>query len=118
MRKHETLDCAARGAQLECTVRSVRADGKTLVGTFAAAYDGKEYPAHGIPEVDRVALRAVDESVADATFSYQGQPVFAYRAIRSGDGRQLVFVSVDPVTRVVLRSVVVYDRLAGSNRLR
>jgi hypothetical protein len=35
--------------------------------------------------------------------------VFAYRAVRSDDGRSLTIVSVDPISRAVLNSVVVYD---------
>jgi hypothetical protein len=46
----------------------------------------------------------------DATFTYNGKPVFAYRAVRSNDGRSLTIISVDPVTRAALTSVVVYER--------
>lgn len=80
------------------------------MGSFVAAFDGKVYPAAGIPDVDEVSLRSIDESVADATFSYRSKPVLGYRAIKSSDGRSLTFVSVDPVTRTALNSLVVYER--------
>ena len=108
-RKQETFVCEVDEKGLTCTIHSVRADGRTLVGTFTAAYDGRTYAARGIPEVDQVSLRKLDDFVADATFSYQGKPAFAYRAIKSTDGRHLIVVSVDPATRAVLNSVVVYD---------
>ena len=85
-------------------------DGKRVVGSFAAAYDGKPYATSGIPDIDRVSLQRVDDHVADAVFIYKGRPVFGYRAIKSDDGRSLTIVSVDPTTRAVLNSVVVYDR--------
>ena len=108
-RKQETFTCEARDSGVTCTVRSIRSNGRALVGRFAAAYDGRAYPVEGIPDVDEVSLRRVDAFVADATFSYRGKPVFGYRSVRSSNGRSLIVVSVDPVTRRVLNSVVVYE---------
>jgi hypothetical protein len=105
-----TLVCEVSKELLRCTIESLRVDGRKLAGTFAAAYDGKAYPADGIPDVDEVRLQRVDDSVADATFSRMGKPVFGYRAIKSDDGRTLTIVSVDPTSRIVLTSVVIYDR--------
>ena len=109
-RRQETLICQLDRDVLKCTIESVRASGRKLVGTFTAPYDGKRHPAAGIPDVDEVTLQKLDEFIADATFSYKGKPVFGYRAIRSADGRSLTIVSVEPTTRVVQSSVVVYDR--------
>ena len=110
VRKGETFTCQTDGPGVKCTIESVRSDGRRLVGAFTAAYDGKPRPAVGIPDVDQVALRKLDDSTADATFHYRGKPVFGYRSTRSADGRSLVVVSVEPTTRVIGRSVVVYDR--------
>jgi len=109
-RREETLTCQADREIIRCTIESVRVDGRKLVGTFTAAYDGKPHPTAGIPDVDQVTLQRLNEFVADATFSFEGKPVFGYRAVRSDDGRSLTVVSVDPTTRVVRSSVVVYDR--------
>src|SRR5262245_26653212 len=110
-RKEETLTCQTvdRGI-VKCTIESVRVDGRKLLGTFSAAYDGKPYPAIGIPDVDQVTLQSVNDFIADATFSFKGKPVFGYRSVRSDNGRCLTIVSVDPSTRVVRNSVVAYDR--------
>ncbi len=109
-RKQETFNWETVGQGVKCTIRSVRTSGKTLLGGFVAAYDGRAYPATGIPDVDQVRLRRVDDFVADATFSYRGKLVFGYRAVRSDDGRSLTIVSVDPASSTILNSVVVYDR--------
>ena len=109
-RKKELFVCAAAGAGVRCTIESVRADGRTLSGGFTAAYDGSPGPTQGIPEVDHVRLIRVSASIADATFTSQGRPVFAYRAVRSANGRSLTIISVDPASRAVLNSVVVYDQ--------
>ena len=109
-RRQETFTCRLDKDVLKCTIESVRADGRRLVASFTAAYDGKPHPATGIPDVDHVTLQKLDEFIADATFSYQGKPVFGYRAVKSDQGWVLTLVSVEPTTRVVGNSVVVYDR--------
>jgi hypothetical protein len=109
-RTKETFSCEATSpAEVACQIQSVRADGRSLLGKFVAAYDGTAYPVTGIPDVDHVRLQRIDAFIADATFSRGGTPVFAYRTFRAPDGRSLTVVSVDPVARTVLNSVVVYD---------
>ena len=109
-RKSETFTCVSEGDAVKCTIDSVRSDGHKLTGTFTASYDGKPGAATGIPDVDQVTLRKIDDSVVDATFSRNGKPVFGYRAIRSDTGKTLTFVSVDPTTRAIGHSLIVYER--------
>src|SRR5215475_8285268 len=57
LRREETLTCQAAGRGIvKCAIESVRVDGRKLAGRFSAAYDGKPYPAIGIPDVDQVTL--------------------------------------------------------------
>ena len=109
-RIREAFACTVRGADVSCTIRSVRQGGQTLVGGFDATYGGPPGPAHGIPDVDHVTLVRINDAITDATFTSRGRPVFAYRAVRSSSGRSLTIIAVAPGTRSVLNSVVVYDR--------
>lgn len=109
-RTQETFVCQADKEILKCVIKSRQTNGTKVVGSFAAAYDGRPYPVAGISGVDQVTLQRVDDFAADATFSYKGRPVFGYRAIKSDDGKSLAVVSVEPITRIVLTSVVIYDR--------
>lgn len=109
-RRQERFTCAVRRARLACTIRGERADGRVIVGRFAAALDGAGGPVRGVPGVDEVRLRAVVAGVADATFLRRGVPVFGYRAYRSEDGLSLMIVTVEPASRAALSTVVVYDR--------
>jgi hypothetical protein len=109
-RKKERFTCKESEGHLECVMRTVRTDGRELVGTFRAALDGALSPVVGIPGVDEVRLQGGTPGVIAATFSLRGSPVFGYRAYRSDDGRSLMIVSVDPVSGKALNSVVVYDR--------
>ena len=108
-RRRETMLCVPAPGGTRCTIRSVRADGRTLVARFTARYDGAHATVTGLPEVNGVRLVRVDDSIVDATFDDRGRPVFAYRAVRSDDRRSLTIIAVDPVTRVPGHSVVVYD---------
>ena len=109
-RRRETFSCVGEAARVRCTIRSVRSNGEELVGRFSATVDGTVAAVAGVPEMDGVSLRRVNDSIVDATFSFKGTPTFAYRAFRSDGGRSLTIVSVDPVSRAALNSVVVYDR--------
>lgn len=107
-RTRERFTCTQDGDRLECVIRALRAGGRETVGRFSGPLNGAPAPVTGIPDVDQVRLR-VDGGVVEATFSLHGAPVFGYRAYRSDDGRSLAIVTVDPVTRAALQTVVVYD---------
>ena len=96
-RRREVFSCAPRGNQVHCVIRSVRADGRELIGEFAAGLDGVGAPVSGIAGVDEVQLRESSDSLIDGTFRSQGRPVFGYRVLRSEDGRSLMIVAVDPM---------------------
>jgi len=110
VRRSERLSCAVEGSRVRCIIQSVRANGQELIGRFAATLDGARSSVIGIPDVDEVHLRRPSNTLLDATFLSRGKPVFGYRALQSEDGRSLMIISVDPVSRVALTSVVVNDR--------
>jgi hypothetical protein len=108
-RTRESFDCALARAVVTCTIHSVMADGRVVDGGFTATYGGTPGRVHGISDADQVTLVKVSDAIADATFTLHGRATFGYRAIKATDGRSLTIVSVDPTSRVVLNSVVVYD---------
>jgi len=108
-RQRESFTCVLAGDQLTCTIDSVRIDGRHVGGGFTARYGGPPGPTHGIPDVDHAKLQRVSATISDATFTLAGRDVYAYRAVRSDNGKSLTIISVDPGTRAVLNSVVVYD---------
>jgi hypothetical protein len=108
-RKSERFICKESAGYVECVIRSVRSDGRALVGTFRAALDGAVSRWWGFPD-GRGAPAAGRLRVLNAVFGLRGTPVFAYRAYQSADGRSLMIVSIDPGSGKALNSVVVYDR--------
>ena len=109
-RQEEEMVCTAEGNVVDCKISSVRVDGRKLTAAFRARYGGTPSAVSGIPDVDQVTLIKRDDSVADATFLSRGRPVFGYRSVKSADRRSLTMISVDPETRGILSSVVIYDR--------
>lgn len=109
-RRSERMTCTAEAEAVRCTIQSVRADGRELTGVFAATLDGAPGLVTGIPDVDQVQLRRPNDSLLDATFLFRGRPAFGYRALQSEDGRSLMILAVDPVSRAAATTVVVYDR--------
>jgi len=109
-RRRERMTCTAEAEKVRCVIRSIRSDGRELTGQFTASLDGVAGAVTGIPDVDAVQLRRPPVPLIDATFFFRGTPVFGYRAYQADDGRSLMIMSVDPVTRTAATTVVVYDR--------
>ena len=109
-RRSEHFDCAARGDSLRCRIRSEYASGRVVIANFEAPLSGAVGPLRGLPDVDSVRIVGVAPGIADATFSHRGKPVFGYRAYRAASDRALTIVAVDPVRRIALTSIVVYNR--------
>ena len=75
---------------------SQRGHGEPDRRRLVAAYDGTPGPTRGMADAAKCfALSELTRLIADATFTFKGQPVFAYRAVRSADGRSLTVISVD-----------------------
>ena len=109
-RRSERMVCSVEGEGVRCVIHSVRTDGRQLTAQFTASFGGVAAPVTGIPEIDQVQLRRPSATLVDATFLFRGQPAFGYRAFQSEDGRSLMIVAVDPVTRAAATTIVVYDR--------
>lgn len=109
-RRRERFSCSPRAAGLQCRIDGERADGRRVTGHFTSPRSGAVARVMGVPGVDAVRLFAVSASVVDATFYLRGEPAFGYRAYLSADSRTLAIVAVDPLSRVALTTVVMYDR--------
>jgi hypothetical protein len=109
-RRRERFSCTVPDRGLTCRIEGERTDGRHVVGQFSVAASGVVGPVGGVPGVDSVRLRSVSPSITDATFYFQGSPAFGYRAYLANDEHTLTVVTVHPVSRRVLSTVVSYDR--------
>jgi len=109
-RRRERMVCDTHGTSLRCTIESVRANGEALTARFSTPLAGGRAAVDGMADMDSVDVQPRAGGLVDATFSYRGQLKYGYRAYRSADNNTLFIISVDPVTRVALTSIVVYGR--------
>jgi len=109
VRRSEFLMCGAKGDVITCRIESIRHNGRRVFASFTARLGGPPAPVKGVDGIDQVILARSGANL-DATFLSHGRGVYGYRAFGSRDGNCLVVVSVEPASRVVLTTVVVYER--------
>jgi hypothetical protein len=80
---------AMDGDMLTSSQTSVQADGTTVVSTYSARFDGRDYPAIGSPAYDTIAITRVDSHVFEAELKRGGVIVQRARNEVSADGRTM-----------------------------
>jgi uncharacterized protein YodC (DUF2158 family) len=78
---------------------------------FDAKFDGKEYPATGLPAGDSVSAKRINAATTQIIMKKDGQPVMTVTSVVSNDGktRTSTFKGKDPQGHEV-NNVVVYDK--------
>lgn len=66
--------------------------GQTLHVTYAAEYDGKDYPYTGDPTRDAVSIKRVNASTTVQTFKKAGKVVQVNTRFVSSDGRMVIIL--------------------------
>src|SRR3989449_8779386 len=61
-RRREVFTCGPRGELVHCVIRSVRTDGRVVVGEFGATLDGVGARVSGVAGVDEVQLNQSTDS--------------------------------------------------------
>jgi hypothetical protein len=80
-----TIESQADG--LKFTIHGTDAEGKTVHMEFSPKYDGKDYPATGMPGADSVSLRKIDDYTIETVSKRGGKPVVTTRSVVSTDGK-------------------------------
>jgi uncharacterized protein YodC (DUF2158 family) len=78
---------------------------------YDAKFDGKDYPATGLPAGDTVSVKRIGPNTVQATMKKDGQPVMTVTSVVSKDGktRTSTFKGKDAQGHDV-NNVVVYDK--------
>jgi len=63
------------------------ADGKPIHVQYSAKFDGKDYPATGIPNADSVSVKRIDENTVETTQKKDGKVVMTITSKVSKDGK-------------------------------
>ena len=97
-----TYEAVAEGVKV--TIRTVDAEGKTVVIEYPVNYDGKFYPVSGSGSpADAIALKKINENTAESTLMHGNQVVATVRRVISEDGKMMTitYKGADPTGRVV-----------------
>jgi hypothetical protein len=62
-------------------------DGKPIHVQYSAKFDGKDYPATGIPNADSVSVKRIDENTVETTQKKDGKVVMTITTKVSKDGK-------------------------------
>jgi hypothetical protein len=83
-----TYEPTAKG--LHVIAVSVSSDGTTARSEYTADYDGKENPITGVPQVETVSLRRIDDLTSERIDKRAGKQVQSYVRQVYADGKTLV----------------------------
>jgi hypothetical protein len=109
--KSVTLAIEADENHYKVNAEGVDGNGNPTHVQFDAKFDGKDYPATGLPVGDMVSLKRIDASTIQVAQKKDGKTVMTVTSVVSKDGktRTSTFKGTDAQGRDV-NNVVVYDK--------
>ncbi len=84
-------------------------DGSRSRNEYTAAYDGKDYPIIGVPQVDTVSLRQIDTLTSERVDKRDGRRVQSWMRQVYSDGHTLV-VTQKGVDATGVDHLMIFDR--------
>jgi hypothetical protein len=102
--KSETRIYEQRPEGIKVTIRTVDADGKSVVSEYPVNYDGKFYPVQGSGgPADAIAMTRVNDKTAESTLMHGTMVVAKARRVVSEDGKTMTitYKGSDPVGTIV-----------------
>jgi hypothetical protein len=93
------------------TIETVDASGNRPPSIqFPERYDGKDYPITGSTIGDALALKRINDYVAEATMKHAGKVVALTRRIITDNGKTLMLIYQETDPRHPVDNIIVYDR--------
>lgn len=109
--KSATLKVESDANGIKVDSQGVGANGQPLHTQFEVKYDGKDYPAAGLPMGDHISVKRIDANTIQFIMKNGSQPVMIVTSVVSADGktRTSTYTSKDAQGHEV-HTVVVYDK--------
>jgi hypothetical protein len=110
--KSMTVKIEADQKEIKLDAEGVNGDGSSLQVQYDAKFDGKDYPATGLPSGgDQVSVKRVNANTVVSTQKKDGKALMTVTSVVSKDGKTRVstFRGKDAQGHVV-HNVVVYDK--------
>jgi hypothetical protein len=87
--RSETRVHEARDGGVKVTITRVEADGRRTSIEYTAGYNSVESPISGSSEFDTIALRRINDFVAEATLMHAGKQIASVRRVVAKDGSSM-----------------------------
>jgi hypothetical protein len=85
--KEGTLTIESQADGLKFTIHGTDAEGKAIHMEFSPKYDGKDYPATGLPGADTISMKKIDDYTIETVSKKDGKRVMTTRSVVSKDGK-------------------------------
>ena len=85
--KESTLTIESQPDGLKFTIHGIDSEGKTMHMEFSPKYDGKDYPATGLPNADTISLKKIDDYTIEIVTKKGGKPMMTATDVVSKDGK-------------------------------
>jgi hypothetical protein len=85
--KEGTLTVESQADGLKFTIHGTDAEGKAVHMEFSPKYDGKDYPATGMPNADTINMKKIDDYTIETVGKKGGKPMVTTKSVVSKDGK-------------------------------
>ena len=85
--KEGTLTIESQADGLKFTIHGTDAEGKAVHMEFSPKYDGKDYPATGMPGADTISMKKIDDYTVETVSKKGGKPLITTKSVVSKDGK-------------------------------
>lgn len=87
--KSQTRTYEVTGHTEKLSSKGVDSEGKPTAVEFTASYDGKDYPVTGLPNVETISVKRIDDHTFESTQKKAGKVVATGTRVISKDGKTL-----------------------------
>jgi hypothetical protein len=109
--KSVTLKIESDGTTYKVDSQGVDANDEPIHVQFEAKFDGKDYPATGLPAGDHVSVKRVNASTVQVTMKEGDKPVMTVTSVVSKDGKTRTSTFRGKTAQGQdIHNVVVYDK--------
>ena len=109
--KNTTVTYDAQGDEVKVTTEGTSGDGQPMHTEWTGKFDGKDYPASGVPDADSRSYKAINEHTLMMENKKNGKVTTSGRIVVAADGksRTVTAQTTDSAGKKV-SSTAVYDK--------
>jgi hypothetical protein len=111
VQKEGTLTIESQPDGLKFTIHGTDAEGQVVHMEFSPKYDGKDYPATGIPGADTISMKKIDDNTIETVSKKGGKPLITTKSVVSKDGKTRTTTQKGTNAKgEKVNNTIVYDR--------